>query len=1347
MEVLRDSLAQSGGAVADGAFEAALAVLMKGGQVETTEAGLRCLPECREVLTRAAVAEGSFEGMARAVKRVLPVAVAWNRMASFRTWEQGLREVRIAFYRQDSRGLQQALWEMSRQFPADGVREPPLVAICAHPFDRDWFLSLSAPIRAAAAGEMLSWSALRLVRCDELLHCLEHDGLRVPPAVRVFQADLYILQGRFEDASTALREVEGPALAVRQAWMAFLRGDTDGAVAQFESGLHDLRREQTKADCYFRSYGGLFHLLALLRSGSEAHLERLRQYLPLAVASEPLWRGVCGALRELAMVASGGVADLPELSAAVAADVSPAEGGGGGPDALVLLEQCCRLMASPEAGAAASVEALWRRCDEAGFAWAASEAAALLTHLGGHAAAREQAQAFRERTGTVGLVGTLTLGEPWERTLEALAALGQEPLAAEPSEVERRLVWFVKPGEREGEPVQLRAAEQHRSAKGTWTRGRSVALFELHTLAGRPGCLTEQDHRICAAIAVRSDRWQPEQVTYEIRAEVALPEMVGHPLLFWEDNPRLRLELVRGEPELVVRERGEVLELTLSPPSRGDERVLLLRDSPTRLRLVQLDAVHSRLSALLEGGLVVPSRARERLRQALGPLASRLVVQSDIGSLDTSATPVPADTTLHLHLLPSGAGLTVELLVQPFGAAGPAYVPGQGGTTVAALVGGRRLETQRDLADEVRRSQAVAAACPALGSLASDRWSASLEDPEDCLELLLQVQALPAGVSVEWPEGRSLSVSRRLSSADLHLSVRRQRDWFAVSGDVQVNEDLTVSLAELIRLTAGNGGRFVPLGDGQYLALADDFRRRLEDLALLGEPRREGLRFHPLAAAALEGLTEDIGGLEADGEWRENLSRLEASQRLEASLPAGLQADLRDYQVEGYRWLCRLAAWGAGACLADDMGLGKTVQALSAILARSAGGPSLVVAPTSVCLNWRDEAQRFTPGLRVCLYGDGDRAEMLRQAGPGDLVICSYGLMQTGREALSAVTWETIVLDEAQAIKNPRAKRSQVAFRLRGRFRVLTTGTPIENNLGELWSLFRFINPGLLGSWEHFSERFALPVERDHDDSVRERLRRLIAPFILRRTKREVLAELPARTEVLQHVQLSERERAFYEALRRESLRRIGDQTGGPGARRMQILAEITRLRQACCNPRLIVPHCDIDSAKLEAFDGIVEELLANRHKALVFSQFVTHLSLVREHLDRKAVRYQYLDGSTPPRERAERVAAFQRGEGDVFLISLKAGGTGLNLTAADYVIHLDPWWNPAVEDQASDRAHRIGQVQPVTIYRLVAADTIEDRIVELHQRKRDLADSLLSGSGVPSAVSAEELLRLMAGE
>ncbi len=1334
-EVLRDCLAQSESAVAAEPFRTALDLLLGQGHAELTPEGLRCNRAVCERATRQAAADGRFDLLARAVKRVVPVALAWNRSATFRSRDQGLREVRIAFYRQDSRALQQALWELQRQFPPDGRTEPPLVSICSHPFEPDWFLSLSGPMRAAGAGEMLSWSALRLEPCAALMQCLEQDPARMPAAVRVFMADVYILQGRLAAAAEILGDIEGPARAVRLGWMAFLRGQNDEALAHFESGLHDLRREQSKADAFYRSYGGLFYLLALLKSGSEAHLERLHTYLGAAV-TEPLWRDVCASLcRVEAVLHEAGVGrgsdELPPLSDAT-------------PDALALLELACAFLVRPNAVPAARLESLWTRWREAGYEWAASEVAALLVGVNGHEDCRRYAEAFRLRSGVVGLVGSVVLCEAWERALDALGALALPP--AEPAEpvAEKRFVWFLKPGNTDAIQSALRPAEQHRTAKGVWTRGRSVALADLYTLSERPACMTEQDHRICAAISARTDRWKPDAIDYSFRTDLALVEMIGHPLLFWEDNPRLRVELVRGEPELIIRAVGEMIELSMIPAHCGTENVLLLRDTPTRLRLVRLDEVHRRICAVLQGGLKVPARARERVRDAVAPLTARLIVQSDIGSIELGTTPVEADSSIHVHLLPAGDGLTVELLVQPFGRRGPTYVPARGGTTVVADLDGRRLEAGRDFGAEEQQAQVVADACAVLTAHPHTDWTWSVETPEECLDLLLQLRSLPPEVQVEWPEGRALSVSRMLGLKDLHLCVRRQRDWFSVSGDVLINEELTLNLAELIRLAGLSPGRFIAIGDGQYLAITEEFRRRIEDMTVLGEVRRDGLRFHPLAAAALDEVVRQVGELDADQDWHENLARLEGANLLNPVLPSALHAELRDYQFEGYRWLSRLAAWGAGACLADDMGLGKTVQALSVMLDRAGGGPSLVIAPTSVCLNWRDEATRFTPSLKIRLFGEGDRQEMLDNLSPFDLVICSYGLMQTGRDALADITWQTVVLDEAQAIKNPRAKRSLAAFRLNGAFRLITTGTPIENNLGELWSLFRFINPGLLGSWEHFNERFAIPVERDEDAAVRQRLRRVIAPFILRRTKGQVLKELPPRTEVLQHVQLSERERAFYEALRRESLRRIGEQQGSPGARRMQILAEITRLRQACCNSRLVLATSDIPSAKLEAFDGIVEDLLANRHKALVFSQFVTHLTLIREHLDRRAVKYQYLDGSTPQKERAERVAAFQRGEGDIFLISLKAGGTGLNLTAADYVVHLDPWWNPAVEDQASDRAHRIGQDQPVTIYRLVAADTIEDRIVELHHRKRDLADSLLSGNEVPSAVSADELLRLM---
>jgi SNF2 family DNA or RNA helicase len=339
------------------------------------------------------------------------------------------------------------------------------------------------------------------------------------------------------------------------------------------------------------------------------------------------------------------------------------------------------------------------------------------------------------------------------------------------------------------------------------------------------------------------------------------------------------------------------------------------------------------------------------------------------------------------------------------------------------------------------------------------------------------------------------------------------------------------------------------------------------------------------------------------------------------------------------------------------------------------------------------------------------------------------------------------VLDEAQAIKNAETQRARATQTLRAGFRLALTGTPVENYLDELWSLFSFVNPGVLGSREGFQKRFARPIERDKDPNARQALRALIRPFLLRRTKAAVLSELPPRTEQTMHVEMTEPERAFYEALRQRSLERIAASDAPEGKRKIQILAEITRLRRACCNPGLIDAAAGVPSGKLTAFLELVEELIRNRHRALVFSQFVGHLELVRAALDARGIRYEYLDGGTPSAERERRVAAFQAGEAALFLISLRAGGTGLNLTAADYVVHLDPWWNPAVEDQASDRAHRIGQKRPVTIYRLIMEDSIEERILALHRDKRDLATELLDGTETAARLSEEALLDLIRGD
>ncbi len=315
---------------------------------------------------------------------------------------------------------------------------------------------------------------------------------------------------------------------------------------------------------------------------------------------------------------------------------------------------------------------------------------------------------------------------------------------------------------------------------------------------------------------------------------------------------------------------------------------------------------------------------------------------------------------------------------------------------------------------------------------------------------------------------------------------------------------------------------------------------------------------------------------------------------------------------------------------------------------------------------------------------------------------------------------------------------------LRADFRLIATGTPIENHLGELWNLFRFINPGLLGSSAQFKDRYAAPIEQRDDDMARSRLKSLISPFILRRLKREVLTELPERTEITHLVEFNEEERQFYEGLKKQALQRISELANLDSEQRFRVLAEITTLRQASCHPALVTDDPPCDSAKLREFGKIVDELRRNGHRCLVFSQFVGHLSLIRNHLDSKGIVYQYLDGSTSVKNRKRAVDAFQAGEGELFLISLKAGGSGLNLTAADYVIHMDPWWNPAVEDQASDRAYRMGQKRPVTIYRMVVKDSIEEKIVNLHERKRDLANALLEGTDSGSRLSVEELVEMI---
>ena len=412
------------------------------------------------------------------------------------------------------------------------------------------------------------------------------------------------------------------------------------------------------------------------------------------------------------------------------------------------------------------------------------------------------------------------------------------------------------------------------------------------------------------------------------------------------------------------------------------------------------------------------------------------------------------------------------------------------------------------------------------------------------------------------------------------------------------------------------------------------------------------------------------------------------------------------------------------------MGLGKTVQIITLLLERAKDGPSLVVAPASVCGNWRNEIRRFAPTLEPVMAIEDKKG--VAKAGPRSVVLASYGYLLFHEKEFAKKQWNGLVLDEAQAIKNESAKRTKAVKGFKAKFRVAATGTPVENRLLELWSIFDFLNTGLLGTADGF------------ETSNRESVKRLVKPLILRRLKGDVLDDLPPKTEVTRFVELDQKERAGYEACRLKALEDVAK--ADRRHKLAMLLTGLTRLRRFCCNPSLVVGGEGLVSAKLEALAELMAELRDGGHRALVFSQFTDYLDIVRKMVEGKGWSMQYLDGATPLKERGRRVDAFQNGEGDFFLISLKAGGTGLNLTAADYVIILDPWWNPAVENQAADRAHRIGQRRPVTIYRLIAKDTVEEQVLALHNTKQLLAADILDDTG-SSSLSSEMLMGLLKGE
>ncbi|WP_052877889.1 DEAD/DEAH box helicase [Chromobacterium subtsugae] len=900
-----------------------------------------------------------------------------------------------------------------------------------------------------------------------------------------------------------------------------------------------------------------------------------------------------------------------------------------------------------------------------------------------------------------------------------------------------RLIWRLRLAE---SGVQLQPLLQSAGPDG-WGRGRACALAGL--LQEQVGAVRPHDLPLLKPLLAL---WQAHDGDAGlIDAAPLLPALVDHPLLFDADAPARRIRVEAGQPALQMERVGAELRLKLLPEGlAGCGGVLWRRPQPERLLVYQLTDELKALADLVGHGLTVPWQARQRVLEAIRDVAPGLPLVDASPQFDAALPSEAADATLYALLTRQPEGLRLQLKVKPHPAAAWS-APGRGAAGLVLDVDGEYRQFIRDLADEAARLRALREACPAIGRGQRDGDGWLFSDQHSALSLLAQLQA--AGeerVACLWPHGDKIRLAAADGMPQLKLKVKRRGGWLQADGELELDDGRILTLRHLLAALANQKGKYLQLSDGDWLALSGSLGERLGELArMVDHAGPDGLAISPLAGPRLQALGEEAGQFDGDDGWQRQAARWREAAVFDPQVPATLNATLRPYQLQGFAWMARLAHWGMGACLADDMGLGKTVQTLSLLLTRAHLGPQLAVAPTSVALNWLAETARFAPSLRLRAYHQQRR---LDDIGPGDLVVVSYGLLQREAEAFGDVHWASVVLDEAQAIKNPQSQRAQVAQSLRADFRLAASGTPVENHLGELWSLFRFIAPGLLGNLAQFEQRYAQPIA-DGDEAARAQLKALIQPYLLRRTKREVLTELPPKTETTRLIELSEPERHVYEAMRQEALARVAEADPAAGGQTMQALAELTRLRRFCCHPKLVQPDSALPASKLAAFADICEELLDNGHKALVFSQFVDHLALAAEHLRQQGVRFHYLDGSTPTKQRKASMDAFQAGDGDLFLISLKAGGTGLNLTAADYVIHLDPWWNPAVEDQASDRAYRMGQQRPVTVYRLVAAGTIEEKIVELHRDKRALADSLLAGADISARLDGEALLALLRGD
>ena len=879
----------------------------------------------------------------------------------------------------------------------------------------------------------------------------------------------------------------------------------------------------------------------------------------------------------------------------------------------------------------------------------------------------------------------------------------------------------------------LEIRQQKLLKNGTWGLGSKVAVGSF--MNGKCEGMDETDVRIVKSLRGRIDYY------YDISPRHVAPYLVGTDRAYTQHEKTreyLPVEITEEKPFITINrvEGGFKVDTNVQRDelgSRSNDAIVEYIDA-THYKVYRLDTTEAQIFSMLLSLGTFPDRAEETLKGLLKRLSGHIEIHSPLLDGGSTLQQREGDSTILLTLTPSRNALAFRLAVrvQPLQGGRLRVLPAGGQPTVYDEAEGVRYQVLRNLAAE---QQAFAL----LPITLDDEGDAEL-DIVGALDLIDFVQQHPDTYAMEWPESAPLQLRPRLEDKAVNVRLTSHQNWFDVEGEVQLDKETLLSSAEFLgKILQGiSGGRYIRLGENEYVTISESLAHSLQRLSQLAQYDNKGAHVPKYQAGALAEIIGAGEGIQADKGFARLKNKINKAAAMQIEVPRQLQAQLRDYQEEGFRWMVRLTEWGAGACLADDMGLGKTIQAIALMLHRADKGPALVVCPASVVFNWRSELARFAPTLECHILGEEeDRSASLGQLGPYCVLLTTYGLLVREAEALQAVKWNLAVLDEAHTIKNRATKMSAAAMQLQAAGKIILTGTPVQNNLAELWNLFQFLNPGLLGSYNRFEERYIQPEGK----AAQAQLRRLIQPFLLRRTKGEVAEELPDKTDITRLVTLTPAEQTAYEALRLSAKKAIEEEKKV----NVNVLAMITKLREAACSLALVNQEWTLGSSKIEAFKELVGEIVEGGNRVLAFSQFTSFLTQVRKALeDMGDIPCLYLDGSTPIKKREKMVNDFQHGLCPVFLISLKAGGLGLNLTGANYVIHLDPWWNPAIEQQATDRAYRIGQQQNVTVYHLVSDHTIEQKIMRLHKTKRDMADALLSDNATARAMTLDDLKYLV---